>query len=100
VGRFEETLRDLEIAAGRSPSVLVAYSGGKDAMCTMDLCVRTFKHVEAFYMFLVPGLEHIQTAIEFAKTQWGIKVIHQYPHFTLPKLLNTGCYCPSHYTRD
>jgi hypothetical protein len=93
MGRFEETLTDLERAAQRSPAVLVAYSGGKDAMCTMDMCVRTFKHVEAFFMYLVPGLEHVEVALDFARKRWGIETIRQYPHFTVPRLVKSGCYC-------
>ena len=99
MGRLEETLRDLNIAASRSSSVLVAYSGGKDALATMDLCVRTFKRVEAFFMYLVPDLEHVEAMLDFARKTWGVN-IRQYPHFSLPKLLNSGAYCPSHYSRD
>ena len=100
MGHCEETLADLSKAAERSSSVLVAYSGGKDAMVTMDLCVRSFKQVRAFHMFLVPGLECIQAMMDFAKSRWGITEILQYPHFCLPKLLKAGIYCPNHYSRD
>jgi len=100
MGRFEETLDDLKRAAERSPDVIVAYSGGKDALATMDLCVRSFRKVAAFFMYLVPGLEHIQATQEFAKAQWGITDMLHYPHFTLPKLLRAGIYCPNRYTRD
>lgn len=99
MGRFEETLSDLQRAAQRSSAVLVAYSGGKDAIATVDLCVRTFKKVECFFMYLVPGLEHIEAGLEFARKRWGV-TIKQYPHFTLSKLLKSGVYCPNSYKRD
>lgn len=100
MGRFETTLHDLEIAAQRSSSVLVGYSGGKDSIVTMDLCVRTFQKVECYFMYLVPGLDCAEVMFEFARQQWGVKTIHQYPHFTLPGLLKAGCYCPNSYKRD
>jgi phosphoadenosine phosphosulfate reductase len=97
--RIEETLQLLQQARQRSDSVLVSYSGGKDAMVTLDLCVRVFRKVEGFFMYLVPGLEVIETALAEAEVRYGIK-IRQYPHFGLRDALIYGLYCPNSYKHD
>src|SRR4051812_8860134 len=100
MGRLETTLEDLNTAAQKTDAVLVSYSGGKDSLCVMDMCVRTFKRVEAFHMYLIPGLECIEQILAEAHVRWGIKSIRQYPHPLLRAALLAGLYCPNHYSRD
>lgn len=83
----------------RGRKVLVAYSGGKDSLAVMDLCVRSFDEVSAFFMYLVPGLEVIERQLEECKSRWGVEV-KQYPHPALAIALREGVYCPSWYTND
>lgn len=65
---------------------LVALSGGKDSLVTLDLCCSVFDHVEAFYMYLVPGLRTFEAPVEAAARRHGVKV-HKIPHFDLPRLI-------------
>src|SRR5512141_933211 len=88
----EDTLRRLNEARAKSDSALVSYSGGKDSLVVMDLALRTFARVEAMYMYLVPGLEQIEVAVEECRRRWGVKV-RQYPHFLGAKAIETGLYC-------
>jgi 3'-phosphoadenosine 5'-phosphosulfate sulfotransferase (PAPS reductase)/FAD synthetase len=99
MGRFEQTLSDLEYAAKRNEGILVSYSGGKDSLCVMDLCVRRFKRVEAFFMYLIPGLECMENLMGQCEARWGVKP-RQYPHPLLPAALKGGSYCQPHFGAD
>lgn len=87
-----DTLARLAEARERSEACLVSYSGGKDSMVVMDLALRTFSRVEAIYMYVVPGLEQVEVAMEECRQRWGVKV-NQYPHFVGARCMATGVYC-------
>ena len=95
-GLVQETLATLKEASARSDAVLVSYSDGKDSRVVMDLCVRSFSRVEAFFMYLVPGLECQALGLQEAERRWGVTIRH-YPHPLAGKLLRAGVYCdPAH----
>jgi phosphoadenosine phosphosulfate reductase len=97
VGKIDDTIRQLEKLAEEHDAVGVAYSDGKDSRVVMDLAVRTFKRVEAFYMYLVPDLDCINNGLREAEDRWGVKV-HQLPHESLNMALRNGIYCdPSNF---
>lgn len=89
--KINATLDTLRQAAEQHDSVVVAYSGGKDSMTVMDLCVRTFKRVEAHYMYFVPGLKSEQEKLDFAFTRWGVRVRHM-PHWASMRSLRTWAF--------
>lgn len=66
--------------------VMVGLSGGKDSLVTLDLCCKYISHVEAYYMYLVPGLEAFECHVDAAAKRHGIKV-HKVPHFDLARLV-------------
>lgn len=72
-------------AAVFDSSVLVAISGGKDSLVTLDLCCQTFDRVEAFYMYLVPGIEVIERPMLAVARRLGVRV-HMVPHWDLARL--------------
>ena len=43
----------VKLASRYIPKVLVSFSGGKDSVVTLDLCMRHFKWVHAFFMYQV-----------------------------------------------
>jgi 3'-phosphoadenosine 5'-phosphosulfate sulfotransferase (PAPS reductase)/FAD synthetase len=99
MGRFEETLQLLKSHAAENDAVAVSYSAGKDSMAVLDLCVRSFKRVEAFYLYLVPDLECIERDLEEAAKRYGITV-RQYPNPIVRDALKAGTYCPNHWSLD
>lgn len=99
MGVVDETLKILNDARQKSDSVLVAYSGGKDSLVTIDLCARTFKRLEAFFMYFVPGLECVDEALSRAERKFGI-TIRQYPHWITGRLLASGTCCNAYFKKD
>jgi 3'-phosphoadenosine 5'-phosphosulfate sulfotransferase (PAPS reductase)/FAD synthetase len=90
---WQETERILREAAEKSDAVLVAFSGGKESLTVLDLCSRTFKRVEAFFMAFLPGLRCCEPMMEYAEERWGVKV-RQYLHPQTVKNLVNEIYCP------
>jgi phosphoadenosine phosphosulfate reductase len=76
----------LALAAETSKSCVVALSGGKDSLVTLDLVCEVFERVEAFYLYLVPGLRTFEAPVEAAARRHNITV-QKLPHFDLPRLI-------------
>ena len=89
---IDETLADLTKARERLDSVIVSYSGGKDSLVVADLCLRTFKHVEFFFMEFVPGLSMSDEVVEDAKKRWGVTV-RRYLHWSAINAIADSVYC-------
>lgn len=96
-GLFAETVRQLQEKARNHESVLVAYSGGKDSLCILDLCCRAFRHVAAVHLYFVPGLKLVEDQLALARDRWGVDVL-EYPEPTFLEALKTGLYCNDHYS--
>ncbi len=75
-------------------NVLVAFSGGKDSLVTLDLCIKRFgkKNVVGFFWYLVKGLECEERFLRFGERRYGIKVIRT-PSHNLIRALRHGVYC-------
>lgn len=99
MGLAEDTLAQLQGRRLKADACLVAFSGGKDSLVVMDLCLRSFASVEAFFMYLVPGLECVELELERARKRWGVE-IKQYPHWLVHRLVKNSIYCASHWSND
>jgi phosphoadenosine phosphosulfate reductase len=73
-------------AALSGGAVLVALSGGKDSLVTLELCASRFSHVEAFYMYHVQGLACAERSVDSAARRAGVRV-HKVPHPELSTLI-------------
>ena len=83
--------RSVETAAAITDRVLVSFSGGKDSVVTLDLCMRHFKHVECFFMYQVRGLSFQESILRYYEDKYGIP-IHRIPHFELSDWLRNGLF--------
>lgn len=68
--------------------MLVAFSGGKDSLCALDMVVRsgTFDRVEAFFMYLVPGLQCVEAPVRARCEALGV-TLHTVPHWETTRAL-------------
>ncbi len=88
----QETLRLLEAAREKTDTCAVAYSGGKDSACVLDLCVRVFPKVHAFFLATIPGLDCVKEALEYPVRKYGVQVT-EFQHPLLGDWVYNGIYC-------
>jgi phosphoadenosine phosphosulfate reductase len=96
---LQETVTLLQEAASKYDAVSVAYSDGKDSRAVFDLCKRFFRRVVPFYMYLIPGLPIMETAIHDAERRLRTPIV-QYPHWALAKCLRNGVFCDPTWRND
>ena len=81
----------IKTARAMTDRVLVAYSGGKDSVVTLDLCCRHFPQVAAFFMYQVPGLSFQERQLRWVEARYGIEIM-RLPHFETADFLRYGVY--------
>lgn len=84
----------MRVLARKEASILVSYSGGKDSLAVMDLCVKAFGagRVKAFLWYCVPELELDNAAVRLAQERWGVDPV-QLPHWYMVKAMKDGLWC-------
>lgn len=89
-----EAERAAAVGAAKLPpvdAVLVAYSGGKDSLATLDLCLRAGKRVEAFFMYFLPDMDYTEHWCSYAERRFRVKV-HRLQHPMLSYYLRRGVF--------
>ena len=81
----------VKLASRFSDEVIVSFSGGKDSVVVLDLCVRYFKRVHVFFMYQVPGLSFQEATLRWYEDRYGLK-IHRVPHPELAEWLRLGLF--------
>lgn len=93
---YLKTLKELEQHAEENEAILIGFSGGKDSLVVLDLCVKVFKRVVCFYMYIVPGLQVVERQLKWAEDRYGVPIL-QYPHWLLSRFFKQGVYCDPSY---
>lgn len=81
----------LKTQSRMTDSVIVSFSGGKDSIVTLDLCMRHFGDVSAFFMYIVPGLEFQEVTLRKYERLYGIE-IDRIPHPDMATFMKYGTY--------
>ncbi len=68
-------------------SVIVGVSGGRDSVATLDLCVKHFRVVRCYFMYVVPGIQFQERYLQMLERRYDVE-IDRVPHFTLPRILS------------
>lgn len=71
--------------------VIVAFSGGKDSVVTLDLCCKHFKKVHAFFMYQIPNLSFQNEIIGWAERKYSTEVL-MIPHFEVSNFFRYGSF--------
>lgn len=56
-------------------SVLVGFSGGKESIVVLDLCMRYFKNVKVFFEYMVPDLTFEERTLRWYENHYNIEII-------------------------
>jgi phosphoadenosine phosphosulfate reductase len=71
---------------GAADSCLVAFSGGKDALVTLDAAKKMFDRVAGYFMFTVPGLKCQENYLRLIEARYEIEIL-RVPHIALTQML-------------
>lgn len=80
-------------------SVIVGFSGGKDSIVTLDLCMRYFRNVKVFFMYLVPNLEFQEKTLRWYENKYNTEII-RIPHFEASEFLKYGSFTQADLSVD
>lgn len=89
----EHTQEVIDWVRRKTDSVILFYSAGKDSIALLDLVAPYFRRVVCVYMYLVPGLAHINKYIEYSKLRYQNVEFYEVPHWNLTYTLKAGLYC-------
>lgn len=78
-------------------SVIVAFSGGKESIVTLDLCCRYFKNVKAFFLYICPDLSFREKTLQWYEKKYQIEIM-RLPHMDLSSALRYGFFRNSDYS--
>lgn len=94
MGHYSDSLqflKNFQQATGTT-KILTSYSGGKDSLAVLQLCLEAGFECQAFFMYFLPGLECEEKLIRVAEKQLGVKV-WRYQHPDNVMYLKYGMYC-------
>lgn len=89
----------IRYASTLTQSVNVGVSLGKDSVCTLDLCVRYFRKVNPYFMYIVKGLPFQENYIKYLEDRYGVSIL-RVPHWMLGDLYACGYYRESNSITD
>ena len=72
-------------------SVIVAFSGGKESVVTLDLCFRYFKHVVPFFMYICSELSFQEKTLEWYEKKYQTEII-RLPHMDVSEFFHYGSF--------
>ncbi len=81
----------IKVQSRVTDSVLVGFSGGKDSIVTLDLCMRYFKRVIPFFLYIVPNLGFQERTLQWYENRYDTEII-RLPHFEVSNFMRYGSF--------
>lgn len=72
-------------------TVIVAFSGGKESVVTLDLCFRYFKTVKPFFMYMCPDLSFQEKTLQWYEKKYQTQ-IERIPHMETSAYFRYGVF--------
>ena len=89
-----ELFDPIKTASAVSDSVIVSFSGGKESIVVLDMCMRHFERVAAFHMYQFPHLSFSDEQIDWYERRYpGLDII-DLPHPNLSMNMHYGVFRP------
>ena len=89
-----ELFDPVKTASVVSDSVIVSFSGGKESVVVLDMCMRHFKRVAAFHMYQFPHLSFADEQLSWYEERYpGLEII-DLPHPNLSANMHYGIFRP------
>lgn len=89
-----ELFDPIKTASHVTDSVIVSFSGGKESIVVLDMCMRHFEHVAAFHMYMFPHLSFSDEQMEWYERRYpGLDII-ELPHPDLCYAMHYGALRP------
>ena len=80
--KYEETMQIIQGVRQKTDTAVLFYSaGGKDGIALLDMLSPVFKKVICYYMWLVPGLDHVKPYLAWAIKKYPNVEIRQIKHY-------------------
>ncbi len=86
-------------ASKLTDSVIIGFSGGKDSVVCLDLCIKHFKNVEAYFLYIVKDLGFQERYLGYIEKRYKIS-FHRLPHWVLSIYLSGSTYRPHTQTSE
>ena len=78
-------------------SVIVAFSGGKESVVVLDLCMRYFKRVQPFFMYICPDLSFQEKTLQWYEKKYQTEII-RLPHMDVSEFFHYGSFRAPDYS--
>ncbi|MCL1995556.1 MAG: phosphoadenosine phosphosulfate reductase family protein [Defluviitaleaceae bacterium] len=88
-------LNEIKRQAQITDSVIVFFSGGKDSLVCLDLCIKHMKTVKVAYMYMVPELSWVEKNLLYYQKRYNTEIL-QLPHPATVDMLRTGSLSERH----
>lgn len=82
MNKYAQTMEIIRGIREKTDTVVLFYSaGGKDGIALLDMLSGVFDKVICYYMYLIPGLDHVQPYIKWAVNHYKNVEVRQIKHY-------------------